>query len=148
MAIMVTRGRGRDESSHGGNVQVMYVPLVHEEGDDRPAGRPTSAKMAGSAQIGFGSLFFFLLFSFLFCFSFIIFDLGLQIKSNKFVKFYKIPNIQNRHLGTIFGQIVFTKLPFWSNLHYMAIWEFSKLGFINIPKLFILNQYPKVENTI
>ena len=59
-----------------------------------------------------------------FLFSFITFDLGLQIKSNKFVKICKIPISQHRHLGTIFGQNKITKIPFWSNLPYMAIWEF------------------------
>ena len=59
--------------------------------------------------------------SFFFCFSFRTFDLKLQIKSNKFVKICKIPNIQNRHLGTMFDK-KFTKIPFWSNLPYMAIW--------------------------
>ena len=43
-------------------------------------------------------------FLFVFLFSYIIFDLGLQFKSNKFVKVCRIPNIQNRQLGTIFGQ--------------------------------------------
>ena len=51
-----------------------------------------------------------------------------------------IPNIKNRHLGTIFCQNKITKIPFWSNLPYMAIWEFSKLGFINIPKYLNKNQ--------
>ena len=44
-------------------------------------------------------IFFFFFFYFLF--SFIDFYLGLQIKSNKFVKICKIPISQRRHLGTI-----------------------------------------------
>ena len=55
---------------------------------------------------------YFLFFYFLFLFSFLTFDLKLQIKSNKFVKICKIPNSQNRHLGTIFGQNKITKIPF------------------------------------
>ena len=51
-----------------------------------------------------------------------------------------IPNIQNRHLRTIFGQNKITKIPLGSNLPYMANWGFSKLGFINIPKYLNKNQ--------
>ena len=53
-----------------------------------------------SDDVSMTSSFLFLYF----LFSFTNFDLGLQIKSNKFVKICKIPNSQNRHLGTIFGQ--------------------------------------------
>ena len=39
-------------------------------------------------------------FLFLFLIFFVTFDLGLQIKSNKFVNFFKIPISQLRHLGS------------------------------------------------
>ena len=90
------------------------------------------------------SIFLFLYF----LFSFITFDLKLQIKSNKFVKICKISISQHRLLGTIFGQNKITKIPFWSNLPYMAIWEISKLRFINIPKYLNKNQRDKVSNII
>ena len=50
----------------------------------------------------------------IFCFSFITFDLELQIKSIKFVKNCKILNIEIRHIETIFGKNKFTKIPFWA----------------------------------
>ena len=68
-----------------------------------------------------------------------LFDLIWRPKS-KIIKIYKIPNSQNRHLGTIFGQNKITKIPFWSNFPYMAIWGFSKLGFINISRYLNKNQ--------
>ena len=62
-----------------------------------------------SDDISMTSSFLFIFLYFLFYFS--NFDLGLQIKLNKFVK---IPNSQNRNLGTIFGQNEITKIPFLS----------------------------------
>ena len=59
-----------------------------------------------------------------------------------------IPNIQNRHLGTIFGRNRITKIPLGSNLPYMANWGFSKLGFINIPKYLNKNQRNNMSNII
>ena len=78
------------------------------------------------------SIFLFLYF----LFSFITFDLKLQIKSNKFVKICKISISQHRLLGTIFGQKKITKIPFWSSLPYMAIWEFSQIRVYKDPKIF------------
>ena len=75
-------------------------------------------------------------FLFIFLFSLITFELGLQIKSNKFVKICKIPNIQNKHLGTIFGKIKITKIPFLSSFSlYGYLWIFQ-IRVLNIPNLF------------
>ena len=82
----------------------------------------------GSFDLFFFSFFFICLFFFL------TFDLEIQINSNKFVKICKILNVETRHLGTIFVLKKITKILFWSNMPYVAIWEFSKLGFINISK--------------
>ena len=57
---------------------------------------------AGSSKVEDDDVIILFFLFLLFLFSFISFDLGLQINSNKFVKICKIPNIENRHLGTIF----------------------------------------------
>ena len=84
MAIMVTRGRGRDESSHGGNVQVLYV-LARRKRSGRSGW--CGCSLLGRPKLG--SFPFFLYFSFCFHFLFLLIGLSFEFNndSNDFRKF-------------------------------------------------------------